>query len=135
MGRKRRLLDYSSVDEFLRNYPSGTWKEFKIAHPDFTMTDASFYNRKHRLLGPTDRQRGPKLYTSVCAVDHMAAAFRIVPAAQNSDSAVKYRNLTLVEIKSVVKELITNLNDSMHLRLQVVELADPMSLEIRRLTK
>jgi hypothetical protein len=122
MGRKRRGLDYSLIDEFLKKKPTGCWKEFRQTYPDAKLSDASFYTRKRKLLGPIERQKhGPRIYTAICNVDQST----IEEAVQQGKTG----------IVNLVKTLIADINAATKLRLQVIQLTDPATWEIRRLTK
>jgi hypothetical protein len=108
-------INYTAIDNFLRNNPSATYNDFKASHPNISISSFTFYARRKKLLG----------LSSISDKPHKARLYMRVWAKENSDPKVVI----------AIRDLITALNKCGRAHLEMVELANPSLIEVREVTK
>ena len=112
---QKEHYDWNKTDKWIIDNPDVTFPVFKKAFPDFPFTDATYYGRRRKLTGGG---RGPytrkTLYETIGTIDA--------------------KELSSMNAISAMKRLLSFI-DKHGKEIEIVRLADPDSVEIRRFTR
>ena len=115
----RLTFDWKPVDEWIKANPDVSFSAFKKIFPKFPFSDATFYGRKRKVTG-----NGPK-YTLT----------RKTKTLYETLGTIEVKELKGLDGLSGMKKLLTFLDKHNKTNVEIVRLAEPDSIEIRRFTR
>jgi hypothetical protein len=112
-NRGYHRIDYSLIDEFIRQNPAAKYKAFKTIYPKIAISDFTYSIRRRKLLGASsEKSDKPRLYMRMWT-------------RENNDP----------KVTDAIRDLIAALNKSGRAHLEMVELANPSLIEVREVAK
>lgn len=109
--------DWSKADEWIKTNSNCTWSEFQKQFPQFPFTDATFYNRKTKLL---KKQKKTK--------DTTTRSYRML---YQTLTTLPQGDVSTDELKGM-KRMNDILQKYTKIKIEIVQLVDPSQIEIRQ---
>jgi hypothetical protein len=117
-------IDYTIIDNLFKETPELTFMKFKAMHPNFTISDAMFYNRRRLIV---TGQKYSKPGTEKRSYTRSNNALYMTVWSKPVES--------LGTAQDVLNDLIQTINNSQKLHWELIELKNPPCLEIRQKTR
>lgn len=117
-GRVGRLeYDWAKADAWMEKNPTAAYPVFKEAFPDYPFTDATYYGRRRKLVGPTRSISSPKktLYETM--------------------GQFEMKEVKKMDAVTAMRRLLGLIDKHSRTHVEIVQLVDPDALEIRRFTR